>query len=98
MLSAISSALDKKFGEGLKEVLFWNFEKETKLGPLDIPRKPQEFVKCLYKIFGVGAKVIEDAIKDSICAEFNIESRKVAGLTQAIEIAKSNALKSDLMD
>jgi hypothetical protein len=98
VVDSITRAIDAKFGEGVRRVLFWKFEETTKLQIIDIPRKPDLFVDCMRKIFGAGADSIERAIVEGICNEFKIVVSPDAGFVRALQIAKSKRLKEDLTE
>jgi len=80
------------------QILIWNFEKETKLSAADIAKKPDEFVNCIYRIFGPSASAIEKGIADEICREFNLEPAGVTGMSKAIELARTKLFKEELTD
>ena len=46
---------------------------------MDIARKPQEFVDCIYRIFGPSAASIEKNITEVVCKEFKLESAGIPG-------------------
>ena len=97
VLVCIKTALEK-YGAAVSQVLIWNFESETKLKAIDIARKPQEFVDCIYRIFGPSASNIERSITDEVCKEFKLDCAGVPGFVAAVEIARNNALKEELTD
>lgn len=98
ILKSITSAIDQKFGDGVVQVVLWGFQEDTKLGPLDIPLKPEEFQKCVQRIFGLGSKSIEDAVVREICREFKINQSEDMGIAQAIQLVRANALRDKLTD
>jgi len=97
VLAAIAAALEK-YGEAVNQVLIWNFEKETKLGAADISRKPQVFVDCIYRIFGPSGATIELNITEEMRKEFKLGTTDISGFVKAVEMARSKALREELMD
>jgi hypothetical protein len=97
ILVCITTALEK-YGAAVSQVLIWNFENDTKLKASDIARKPQEFVDCIQRIFGPSASAIERSITEEVCKEFKLDSAGIPGFVNAVEIARSNALKEELTD
>ena len=97
VLASIAAALEK-YGEAVNQVLIWNFEKETKLGAADIARKPQEFVNCIYRIFGPSGAAIERNITEEVCKEFKLECAGVPGFVKVVEMARSKVLREELTD
>ena len=97
MISSVTTALEK-YGAAVSQVLIWNFENETKLSASDIARKPLEFVKCVYQIFGPSAASIERSMTEELCKEFKIDLAGVPGFAKAVEIARANALREELTD
>ncbi len=96
VLNTVTRSIDTKYGEGVRQVLYWKFQDQTKLEPSDIAKKPQLFVDCMKQIFGTGAASIERTITEEMCHEFKIVVPGEASFTRAVEIAKSKRLKEDL--
>jgi hypothetical protein len=96
VVNCITRSINSKYGEGVREVLFWKFQDSTKLEVIDIPKKPQLFVDCMKQIFGAGAGSIERTITEEMCNEFKIVVPGEPSFTRAVEIAKSKRLKEDL--
>ena len=96
VVNCITRSIDSKYGEGVRQVLFWKFQDTTKLEVSDIPKKPQLFVDCMRQIFGTGSSSIERAITEEMCREFRIVVPGEPSFTKAVEIAKSKRLKEDL--
>lgn len=98
MLESITRSIDSKYGEGVRQVLFWKFQDITKLKVTDIPIKPQLFVDCMRQIFGTGSHSIERTITEEISHEFNVTVTADASFSKAVELARSKRLKEDLTD
>jgi len=96
VVDSVTRSIDSKYGEGVRQVLFWKFQDLTKLEVSDIPKKPQLFVECMQQVFGAGAASIERTITAEVCKEFKITVQANPSFTRAIEIAKSKRLKEDL--
>ncbi|MDA4112222.1 MAG: hypothetical protein OK439_06750 [Thaumarchaeota archaeon] len=86
ILVSLSLAFER-YGGMVGRLLVRNFEKKTGLAPSEILERPEEFVSCIYEIFGAGAKSIEDTIVEEICREFSIDASKVSGLVDALHLA-----------
>lgn len=78
------------YGDGVPQVILWNFKKKTRLPTQAIATKPEEFVACLHEIFGAGARAIEDRLTQQICSDYKVDRSKVSGLAQAIKLALSS--------
>jgi hypothetical protein len=97
VLASVTTSLEK-YGAAVGQVLLWNFEKETKLSSTDIARKPQEFMNCVYRIFGPSAVSIEKGMTEELCREFKLDTSVVPGFVKAVEIGRANALREELTD
>jgi hypothetical protein len=98
VLDCITRSIDTKYGEGVRQVLFWKFQDLTKLPVRDIPKKPELFVDCMKQIFGTGSSSIERAMVEEMCNEFKIVVHGEPSFVKAVEVAKSKRLKEDLTD
>ncbi len=96
VVDCVTRSIDLKYGEGVRQVLYWKFQDLTKLKISDIPKKPQLFVECMRQLFGAGSASIERTITSEICQEFKIVVPGEPSLARAIEIAKSKRLKDYL--
>jgi hypothetical protein len=96
VLACVNRALEI-YGKDVGHVVIWNFEKKTGHAPSDIAREPDDFERCVYEIFGPGARPLEDRIIKEICAEFRLESFKVTGIAQAISSASSKLCKEEMI-
>jgi len=96
VLNCVTRSIDTKYGEGVRQVLYWKFQDQTKLDPVDIAKKPQLFVDCMKQIFGAGANSIERTVTEEMCHEFKIVVPGEPSFVKAVEIAKSKRLKEDL--
>lgn len=97
-INCIIRSVDGKFGEGVRQVLFWKFQEVTKLGIQDIPRKPEAFVECMRMVFGAGSASIERAIVEGLVQEFKIVVPGDSGVVAALQAAKSKRLREDLTE
>jgi len=98
VISCVTRSIDAKYGEGVRQVLFWKFQDVTGLQVSDIPIKPQLFVECIQRIFGVGARSIERTITDETCHEFKIVLSGEPSFVKAVRFARSKWLKEELTD
>jgi hypothetical protein len=98
VLDCVTRSIDTKYGEGVRQVLFWKFQDITKLSVRDIPKKPELFVDIMRQIFGTGSGSIERAITEEIAREFKIVAPGDGSFVRAVELAKSQRLKEDLTD
>jgi hypothetical protein len=73
----ILACLDKGLsclGDRAKDIVYWHLATTKGIQPKDILRRPQDFVKSLEEMFGVGRRVLEERIKKEILGEFPITS------------------------
>ena len=75
-------------GESARQAIYWHIEQDDHLKREEIPRKPQEFIKALQKLFGPGTKTIEKSILRQIRIRFSI-SRDVESFVTAVGEAKA---------
>lgn len=61
LLQAIDEAFST-MGNSVRETLYFCLEKEFKISRTSIPEKVKDFAEALEKIFGAGARLIEDWI------------------------------------
>ncbi|MEM2103791.1 MAG: hypothetical protein QW717_02720 [Candidatus Bathyarchaeia archaeon] len=73
LLEAIDEALQSTLGESGKTVVYYHFQKNSGVEREDIPEKPEVFIEFLNRLFGFGAKIIEEAIVKSLCSKLGIE-------------------------
>jgi hypothetical protein len=97
ILVSLSLAFEK-YGSSVGHMLTWNFGKKTGLTPYDIANRPDEFVSCIYEIFGAGAKSIEDTIVKEICQEFGIDPTSVSGLVDTLHSASAMMPRENLLE
>lgn len=90
IVASVERAL-RSYGDGVPQVILWNFKKKTLLPTHAIATKPEEFVACLREIFGAGARAIEDRLTQQICSDFQIDRSKVSGLAQTIKFALASS-------
>jgi hypothetical protein len=68
------------------------------LAPSQIGDRPEEFVSCIYEIFGIGGKSIEDMIVEEICREFAIDPSSVSGLIDVLSFASKNMREHSIQE
>ncbi|MGI0091941.1 MAG: hypothetical protein ACREBS_09545 [Nitrososphaerales archaeon] len=61
-----------RFGDSVPQVILYNLKWMSGLGQEDIPDKPEEFEKCLERIFGQGSSFVKKAMIDEINAKFGL--------------------------
>ncbi len=89
LYSSVHSALGL-YGRGVLESVFWSFESETGLDPIDVVNHPRLFGDCIERIFGeMCAERIIAAIKFEISKEFRLQLSKRATLMDAFLLARS---------
>jgi len=71
MLEAIDEGL-LILGESSRKSVYFHLQTKYSLMREDVPNKPEVFVECLEKIFGAGAKVVEEAIAKSLCKKLGL--------------------------
>jgi hypothetical protein len=72
VVECVKHSIDEKFGQGVREVLFWKFEEGTKLLLTDVAVKPELFIQCMKQIFGDGSASIERTITEAVCLHFHL--------------------------
>ena len=72
--ATILEAVDKSlatFGESVKQGVYFYLENKYNIGKQDIPSKIDEFVAAIEEVFGIGAKLIEMKIMQTLYAKVN---------------------------
>ena len=67
IVEAIDESLTS-FGESVKQVVYFQLENIYHVKKQDMPRKIEEFVKTVEGIFGIGARLIEMKILETLYA------------------------------
>ena len=67
IVEAVDASLDS-FGASVKQVVYYQLEKSYHVRKQDIPRRIEEFVTAVEGIFGVGARLIEMRILETLYA------------------------------
>ena len=67
IVEAVDESLGS-FGESVKQVVYYQLESSYHVKKQDIPRKIEEFVTAVEGIFGVGARLIEMKILETLYA------------------------------
>lgn len=82
-------------GEDFAQVTLYNLDRRYSLGKLEILKKPERFVEALRDMFGEGAQIIENFIKQAICMEmgFNPSIFRRMSLSHCIRKVKAVAAK-----
>lgn len=62
-----------KLGESGREVVYFHLKHYYGFTKEDVPSNPQILVRCLEKIFGLGAKVVERDIIKSLYRKLKLE-------------------------
>jgi hypothetical protein len=70
IMEAIDESL-ASFGESVKQVIYFQLESSYHVKKQDIPRKIEEFAVAIEGIFGIGARLIEMKILETLYA--NVE-------------------------
>ena len=80
-------------GEDFAQVTLYNLDTRYSLGKREILRKPERFVEALRDMFGEGAQVIENFIKQAICTEMGLSPSifRRTSLSHCIRKAKAVA-------
>ena len=66
LLEAIDQSLSV-LGESSRISIYFHLEKTYGVKRQDIPQKPEAFVSAVEKIFGPGAKIIENMVSKGLC-------------------------------
>jgi hypothetical protein len=98
IVDCVIRSLDSKYGEGVRQVIFWKFQDSMKQEISAIASKPELFVDCMQQIFGTRSSSIEKVITEEISREFNVTVSGEPSLVRAIETLKSKKLKEDLTE
>ena len=77
------------FGSSVGTVIYWKFEFNTKLGRVEVARRPDLLSKTIREIFKDGSIVIENAIILQLRSKFQLVDRKYVSLEEAINSIKS---------
>lgn len=67
IIEAIDESLTS-FGESVKQVVYFQLENIYHVKKQDVPRRIEEFVKAVEGIFGIGARLIEMKILETLYA------------------------------
>ncbi len=59
-------------GEDFAQVTLYNLDRRYSLSRPEIPKKPERFIEALRDMFGEGARIIENFIKQAICIEMGL--------------------------
>ena len=87
------------YGQGVQDSIFRKFEYETGHESLKIIDKPEEFTKCIEKVFGRhSSKEIVNSILFEISNEFGIQLSKKSDLSDAIRLARASVPKLEHED
>ncbi|MEM0007901.1 MAG: hypothetical protein QXR89_06530 [Candidatus Bathyarchaeia archaeon] len=73
LIEAIDEALQTTLGESGKEVVYYYLKSSYALRKEDIPENPELFTEFLNRLFGAGAKIIENAILKNLCLKLGIK-------------------------
>jgi len=65
------------FGD-VKPAIYYHLEKAFRIKQQEIPEEIEEFLKALNRLFGLGAKVIENSILRSLSCNFNIDLEELS--------------------
>lgn len=79
MLEAVDEGLQQILGDSGRKATYFHLQLMYSLTREDIPNNPAVFASGLEKIFGVGAKVIEESIIKSLCCKLGIKYEKKKG-------------------
>ncbi len=84
VMTCIDEALNC-YGESVKQVVYWNFEKMFNVTREKIPTQPEKFSDSLAKMFGGGVCIVEKAIVDHVAS--------LSGLSDIVKCDLATALK-----
>ena len=79
------------FGSSVGTVVYWKFEFNTKLGRVNVAKRPDLLSKTISEIFKDGSTVIENAIIQQLRSKFQLADRKYISLEDAINSIKSQS-------
>lgn len=90
ILLCVDTAL-QKFGESVKNSIYYYLKKDFNLEKVEIPKKPEAFESALTSIFGEqGSKVIEKLILLEIKSIFNLEKDSDLTFDKVVTMIKSS--------
>lgn len=88
ILECVSRGIARSFGDGVKQVILYQFKLATKSDEIELIRNPRAFMAFLEKFFGGrGSQVVEDKIVDEIKREFKIAAERPITLESAVRAA-----------
>jgi len=73
LLEAIDESLKSMLGESGKAIVYHQLQNSYGLRRENVPEKPELFAECLYRLFGLGAKIIETTILKNLCIKLQIK-------------------------
>jgi hypothetical protein len=68
ILKVIDESL-ASFGESVKQVVYFQLQTNHQVNKQDIPCRIEEFASTIEEIFGIGARLIEMKIMETLCAK-----------------------------
>jgi len=74
ILTCIDRAFSK-FGQSVATVVYWKFQRDTKLKKEDIIERPDLFFNAIKGIFKNGSRIIEAAIVQELKIQFKLPNR-----------------------
>lgn len=77
-------------GTNVKQTIYWHLESKFKVKKEEIPDKIDVFVNMLRKLFGSGARIIEEIIISEMVKEFGIKL-KARSLEEAVRELRRKA-------
>ena len=92
IIEAIDLGLDN-FGKGVKDVVYYKWNKSENMNKSDIVNRPQEFESFLESMFGPGSSTVEKSIIRSIAQVFAIQ--QTIHLADAIRQARARIYQGD---
>jgi hypothetical protein len=84
-------------GESVKLAIYFHVEKEQSIEKEEIPQKIGEFSSAIGKLFGPGARVIENIILQKLCEKLGLDYKDVKNkdlptVVEELKIAKSHMI------
>lgn len=70
ILSAVDDSLTS-FGESVRQVVYFQLHTKYQMEKNEIPSRIEEFAQAIEEIFGIGARLIEMRIMETLCSQAN---------------------------
>ncbi|MEM3703345.1 MAG: hypothetical protein QXX79_02840 [Candidatus Bathyarchaeia archaeon] len=94
LIETVDEALQAILGESGKEVVYYYLQNAYALRKENIPENLEAFTEFLNRLFGAGAKLIENTILKNLCHKLGIKPEKAEN-TKLTEFIKKSIIKNE---